>query len=80
MVSPEKSDTNQCGDVRADRSLGRFLWKWKGLWFAAGLSLLVEVLQLITSRGLLEFDDVLHNMIGAVVGVGIVMVVGKKLK
>lgn len=60
--------------------LAGFLWKWKGLWFAAGLSLLVEVLQLITSRGLLEFDDVLHNMIGAVVGVGIVMVVGKKLK
>ena len=46
----------------------------------AGLSLLVEVLQLITSRGLLEFDDVFHNMIGAVVGVGIVMVVGKELK
>lgn len=23
MVSPEESDTNQCGDVRADRSLGR---------------------------------------------------------
>ena len=57
-----------------------WLWKWRGLWFAAGLSLLVEVLQLITSRGLLEFDDVLHNMIGAVVGAGIVMVVEKKLK
>ena len=28
----------------------------------------------------MEFDDVLHNMIGAVVGVGIVMVAGKKLK
>ena len=61
-------------------ALAGWLWKWRGLWFAAGLSLLVEVLQLITSRGLLEFDDVLHNMIGAVVGVGIVMVVGKKLK
>lgn len=56
-------------------ALAVWLWKWKGLWFAAGLSLLVEVLQLITSRGLLEFDDVLHNMIGAVVGAGIVMVV-----
>ena len=57
-----------------------WIWRWRGLWAAAGLSLLVEVLQLITSRGLLEFDDVLHNMIGAVVGVGIVMVAGKKLK
>ena len=53
-------------------ALAGWLWKWKGLWFAAGLSLLVEVLQLATSRGLLEFDDVLHYMIGAVVGVGIV--------
>ena len=61
-------------------ALAGWLWKWKGLWFAAGLNLLVEVLQLITSRGLLEFDDVFHNMIGAVVGVGIVMVTGKKLK
>lgn len=56
-----------------------WLWKWRGLLVAAGLSLLVEVLQLITSRGLLEFDDVLHNIIGAVVGVGIVMVVGKTI-
>ena len=46
-------------------------WKCRGLWAAAGLSLLVEVLQLITSRGLLEFDDVIHNMIGAVLGVGL---------
>ena len=61
-------------------ALAGWLWKWKGLWFAAGLSLLVEVLQLATSRGLFEFDDVLHNMIGAVVGAGIVMVAGKKLK
>lgn len=61
-------------------ALAGWLWKWKGLWLAAGLSLLVEVLKLITSRGLLEFDDVIHNMIGAVLGVGVVMVVGKKLK
>ena len=49
-------------------ALAGWLWKWGGLWFAAGLRLLVEVLQLITSRGLLEFDDVLHNMIGAAIG------------
>ena len=61
-------------------ALADWLWKWKGLWFAAGLSFTVEVLQFVTGRGLLEFDDVLHNMIGAIVGVGIVMVAGKKLK
>lgn len=54
------------------------LWKWKGLWVAAGLSITIELLQLVTSRGLCEFDDVFHNMIGAVIGVGIVMI-GRKL-
>lgn len=38
----------------------------------------IEFLQLVTSRGLCEFDDVIHNMIGAVIGLGIVMV-GRKL-
>lgn len=54
------------------------LWKWKGLWVAAGLSIAIELLQLVTSRGLCEFDDIIHNMIGAVIGVGIVMI-GRKL-
>ena len=56
-----------------------WIWRWKGLWVAAGLSVGIEILQLVTSRGLFEFD-VLHNIIGAVVGVGIVMGAGKKLK
>lgn len=56
------------------------IWRWEGLLVAAGFSIAIELLQLVTTRGLMEFDDVLHNMIGAVVGVGIVMVVGKKLK
>ena len=54
------------------------LWRWRGLWFAAGLSVGIEILQLITARGLCEFDDIFHNMIGAVIGVGIVMI-GRKL-
>lgn len=49
------------------------IWRWKGLWVAAGLSVFIEVLQLITARGLCEFDDVFHNMFGAVIGVGIVL-------
>lgn len=51
------------------------LCKWKGLILAAGLSGLIELLQVLTGRGLCEFDDVLHNMLGAVVGTGIVMTV-----
>ena len=54
------------------------IWRWKGLWVAAGLSIAIELLQLVTSRGLCEFDDVFHNMIGAVIGIGIVMI-GRKL-
>ncbi len=50
------------------------VWRWKGLWFAAGLSVVIEVLQLITARGLCEFDDVFHNCLGAAVGMTIAIV------
>lgn len=50
-----------------------WMWRWKGLRVAVGLSIAIELLQLITARGLCEFDDLVHNMIGAVIGVGIVM-------
>lgn len=52
-------------------------WKWRGLWVAAGLSITIELLQLVTSRGLCEFDDVFHNMIGAVIGTMLVIEVNK---
>jgi glycopeptide antibiotics resistance protein len=55
-----------------------WIWRWKGLWAAAELSIFIEILQRITARGLCEFDDVFHNMIGAAIGVGIVMI-GRKL-
>ena len=47
------------------------IWRWKGLWVAARLSIVIELLQLITARGLCEFDDVIHNMVGAVIGMGL---------
>ncbi len=56
------------------------LWWWKGLWFAADLSIVIETLQLVTARGLMEFDDVMHNMIGAAVGVGIMLLIKKMFK
>ena len=49
--------------------LGGWLWKWKGFFVAVGFSITIELLQLFTARGLCESDDVLHNMIGAVIGV-----------
>ena len=51
------------------------IWKWKGLLVAAGLSMGIEVLQLISQRGLCEFDDMIHNTVGAAIGVGIVMII-----
>jgi hypothetical protein len=60
--------------------LSGLLWKWKGVFVAAGLSLGIEILQLVTSRGLCELDDVIHNMIGALIGVGVVMIGRKCLK
>lgn len=51
------------------------IWNWRGILVAAGLSVGIEVLQLITTRGLCEFDDVIHNTVGAVIGVGIVIII-----
>ena len=53
------------------------LWKWKGLWVAAGLSAIIEVLQFITARGLMEFDDVIHNCLGVAIGIWIMILLGK---
>ena len=42
----------------------------KGILLAAGFSLLIETIQLLTCRGLFEFDDIIHNTAGAVIGYG----------
>ena len=45
---------------------------WKGIPIATGISLIIELIQLVSRRGLFEFDDILHNTIGVVMGFGIV--------
>ena len=40
------------------------LWKWKGVLSGAGLSAIIELLQLISQRGLFEFDDIINNTLG----------------
>jgi glycopeptide antibiotics resistance protein len=75
-VQKEQILTNVIMFVSVGVLVGR-IWRWRGLWVAAGLSAVIEVLQLITARGLCEFDDVMHNMIGAAIGVGIVMLCAK---
>ena len=49
--------------------LARKLWKWKGLLFAVLFSIFIEISQLISHRGLFEFDDIIHNSVGALIGI-----------
>jgi glycopeptide antibiotics resistance protein len=44
-------------------------WK-KAIMTGAGLSIFIELLQLIFKRGLCETDDVIHNVLGCIVGYG----------
>ncbi len=43
--------------------------KWFVPVFGMVISIVVELAQLITKRGLFEFDDILHNTVGAGIGV-----------
>ncbi len=47
--------------------------KWRiALMFGFGLSVCIELLQLVWKRGTCEFDDVLHNTLGCLLGFAIV--------
>lgn len=52
---------------------------WKGVWRAAGISVIIETIQLITHLGLFEIDDIIHNTIGSVLGLGLYTLV-KRVK
>ena len=43
-------------------------------------SVFIEVLQLISHRGMFEFDDIVHNMVGLVLGVAVSYVIFMCLK
>jgi glycopeptide antibiotics resistance protein len=46
------------------------------------LSSSIEVIQLISHRGLFEFDDIIHNTLGTVIGIGMFLFIsraGKRL-
>ena len=50
--------------------------KW---YYGIGISLFIELGQLILKRGLFEFDDIFHNCIGLVVGYILYCII-KKIK
>lgn len=56
------------------------LWRWKGLIAGIGLSVTSELLQLITHRGLFEFDDIIHNTLGTLIGVSLIIIIEKVIK
>ena len=52
---------------------GRFLF---AILFGTGLSLLIEITQLLTARGYFDYDDILLNAAGCAAGYGIFRTVG----
>lgn len=60
--------------------LASSLWKWKGILAGIGFSTAVELLQLIGQRGLFEFDDILHNTLGTLIGVSIYVLIETVVK
>lgn len=56
------------------------LWRWKGLLAGIGLTVTSELLQLITHRGLFEFDDIINNTLGTLIGVSLIIIIEKVIK
>ena len=50
--------------------LRRMTWK-KVLFFGGGLSVCIEVLQFIFKKGFCETDDIIHNVLGCIIGYGL---------
>ncbi len=43
------------------------------------LSTVIEVIQLFFHRGLFEFDDIFHNTLGTVIGIGVFVLITRLL-
>lgn len=44
---------------------------WKVLLIGGGISLMIEIMQYLYNRGLAETDDVMHNILGCMIGYGL---------
>ena len=53
---------------------------WIPLLFGSTLSLSIEVMQFFLKKGFAEFDDVMHNTLGCVIGYGIYKMVASVRK
>ena len=55
------------------------LWGWKAIPLAAFLSFCIEAVQLVCKLGFFEFDDMIHNTAGAIIGYLLVVLIAKTL-
>lgn len=53
---------------------------WKVMLIGTCLSVSIEAMQLITKRGFSEFDDVMHNTLGCMIGYGVFVLTKRLLK
>ena len=53
---------------------------WRVLLIGGAFSFLIETLQFVLNRGQTEVDDVIHNVIGGVVGYGLYVVISQGVK
>ena len=53
--------------------------KWHVLLSGALLSAAIELTQLISHRGLFEYDDIIHNTLGTIVGIALFYVAAKAI-
>lgn len=58
----------------AGMAFAKIKW-WQVLLFGCSVSILIESLQFLLKRGFSEFDDVLHNTLGCMIGYGIYLLV-----
>lgn len=65
-------------DARAVK--GKRRWIWMTVFVCILISAGIEIVQLITHRGLFEFDDIIHNTIAAVIGAVIVVVLRRRVE
>ncbi len=56
------------------------MWKYKAVVYGLFLSIVTETFQLVLYRGLFEFDDMVNNTIGTILGVLLIVGIKKLMK
>lgn len=61
-------------------ALAAISYGWQAIDIALISSIVIEVSQFISKKGLFEFDDIFHNTLGTAIGVAVVMLVKRLVK